>query len=51
MTREERKEQIWNDLETEGINSDMLKLNNESNDIESIRTEINKVEPLKESIK
>jgi len=50
-TREERKEQIWNDPETEGINSDMLKLNNEANDIESIRTEINNVEPLKESIK
>jgi len=49
--REERKEQVWNDLETEGINSDMLKFNNESNDIESTRTEINKVEPLKESIK
>ncbi len=50
-TREKREEQIWNDPETEGINSDMLKLNNESNDIESIRSEIKKVEPLKEIIK
>jgi len=50
-TRKERAEQIWNDPETEVINSDMLKLNNESNDIDSIRTEINKVELLKESIK
>ncbi len=50
-TREEREEQIWNDPEKEGIHSDMLKLNNESNDIESIRTKIKKVEPLKESIK
>ncbi len=44
-------EQIWNDPETEGINSDMFKLNNESNDIESVRAEIKKVELLKERIK
>ena len=48
---ETEEDKIWNDPETEGINSDMLKLNNESCGIESVRTEINKVEPLKESIK
>jgi len=50
-TRKEREEQIWNDPETEVINSDMLKLNNESCSIESTKTEIKKVELLKESIK